>query len=426
MAEIHRDDAVRADPKRQIADLTSVLETALKLAALADYPPLLLLIEQSARRLLDCESAALYLPDARNHELSSWVTGEPGAVRLPVVRGLVGDVYRRKCVVNIEDPSRDLRLHPAIDERFAAAASSVLACPVLGSDDLAIGVLVAVDSRRESFDEWDEVVARALAAQAGAAIQRHRLCNAARTHRFERDIDVARQIQQALLPHHPPTVAGFDIAGWCQPADETGGDFFDFQDRGPGRLGIAIGDVSGHGVGPALVVAAFRAFLRATLIQTDEPARVITQVNQLLCNDQLEDRFVTAFFGVLDRDAYQCEYVSAGQGPILLYSRAEGTITELEIQGFPLGLSPDLSFGPPETVALAPGDFVALITDGFFEWFNVHGECYGIERMKAQIRRDSDRPACEIIRHLHEAVLDFAGGSPQPDDLTAVVIKRLA
>jgi sigma-B regulation protein RsbU (phosphoserine phosphatase) len=174
-----------------------------------------------------------------------------------------------------------------------------------------------------------------------------------------------------------------------------------------------------------MVVAAFRAFLRATLIQTDEPSRVITQVNQLLCHDHLEDRFVTAFFGILRRGEHQLDYVSAGQGPVLYYSHARGELEELEIQGFPLGLSPDLSFGPPATVSFGPGDFLALITDGFFEWFNPHGECFGIDRMKAQVVRDRDRSAADIIRHLHAKVLEFAEGSPQPDDLTAVIIKRL-
>jgi phosphoserine phosphatase RsbU/P len=425
VAETDRDDAVRVDPERQVADLLGVLEAARRLAAVAELPPLLWLVEQSTRRLLACERAVLYLHDPRSDELVRRAAGDQGETRQPAGRGLLGDVFRRKAVVNIADPSGDFLLNSAVGHRLEGGARCVLACPVLGADETAVGVLAAIDSRRDRFDEWGEVVAVALAGQAGAAIQRYLLCDSDRTHRFARDIDVARQIQQALLPRRPPTFEGFDVAGWCQPADETGGDFFDFPDRGDGRLGIAIGDVSGHGVGPALVVAAFRAFLRATLNQTDEPSRVITQVNQLLCQDHLEDRFVTAFFGILRREDHQLDYVSAGQGPILHFSRAQGTIAELEIQGFPLGLSPDLSFGPPETVNFAPGDFLALITDGFFEWFNACGECFGIERMKAQVARDHDRPAAEIIRQLHTTVVDFADGSPQPDDLTAVVIKRL-
>jgi phosphoserine phosphatase len=246
-----------------------------------------------------------------------------------------------------------------------------------------------------------------------------------RAKRVERDLEIARQIQEALLPRSCPAVAGYDIAGWYHPADETGGDFFDFQEPGFDRLAVAVGDVSGHGFGPALVAASCRAYLRGILAQTDEPAQVITRVNQLLCKDQLDDRFVTAFFGVLRCCAHRLDYVSAGQGPILFFSRDLGRVNELTIQGYPLGLSPGHSFGPPVDVEFAAGDFLALVTDGFFEWFDDQGECFGIERTKAELERNYDESASEIIRRLHASVLDFVGRSPQPDDLTAVIIKRL-
>jgi phosphoserine phosphatase len=184
--------------------------------------------------------------------------------------------------------------------------------------------------------------------------------------------------------------------------------------------------VSGHGFGPALIAASCRALLRAVVAETDEPTAVITQVHRLLCKDQLDDRFVTAFFGVLEHAAHRLEYVSAGQGPILYFSRAAGTIEELTIQGFPLGLSPSFAFGPPERVDFAPGDFLLLLTDGFFEWFNRAGECFGIERTKDAVVLHCDAPAAEILRLLHASVVAFAAGSPQPDDVTAVLIKRLA
>jgi phosphoserine phosphatase len=229
----------------------------------------------------------------------------------------------------------------------------------------------------------------------------------------------------AVMPRDAPPIDGYDVAGWYHPTEETGGDFFDFEDRGGGRLAIALGDVSGHGYGPGLIATACLTLLRAALLEGDDPARTVARLNRDLGPDRIEDRFVTAFYGVLDRREHRLRYVSAGQGPILFFSRARGTITELGIQGFPLGLSPHDSYGPPQDVALAPGDYLAVFTDGFFEWFNPQGECFGVERMKAQIDRDRDRPAAEMIERLYAAVLEFAAGSPQPDDLTAVVIKRV-
>jgi sigma-B regulation protein RsbU (phosphoserine phosphatase) len=226
-------------------------------------------------------------------------------------------------------------------------------------------------------------------------------------------------------PSSAPLLDGYDIAGWSLPEGAAGGDFFDFHDLEDGRLAVVAGDVTGHGPVAARIAEECRALLRTVLLQTVEPAQVLTQVNRLLFGCELDERFVTGFFGVLQRAENRIEYVSAGQGPLLFSSHARGTIDELEIQGFPLGLSPNLTFGPSREVVLAPGDFLALITDGFFEWFNARGECYGVERTKAQILRDRDQPAAAIIARLHASVLNFADGSPQPDDLTAVLIKRL-
>jgi phosphoserine phosphatase len=220
-------------------------------------------------------------------------------------------------------------------------------------------------------------------------------------------------------------VAGFDVAGWNQPADETGGDFFDFHPRPNGDLAVTVADVSGHGVGPALVAAECRAFFRALLLQTDAPEIVIPQVNHLLCESLPEDRFVTSFFGLLQSEEHRLVYLSAGHGPIVFYSYALGTFRELPIQGFPLGLSADRPFGPPNSLVFAPGDIVAVVTDGFFEWLDPQGECFGIDRLREQLRRNADRPAAEIVQALHQSVLDFASGTPQLDDLAAVVIKRV-
>ena len=239
------------------------------------------------------------------------------------------------------------------------------------------------------------------------------------------DLELARQIQQVLLPKEPPKITGFDIAGWNQPAAETGGDFFDFLERSGGSLAIAVADVSGHGLGPALVAAECRAFIHAILADTEEPGRVVGKLNRLLCENLPQDRFVTAFFGVLHPDEHQLVYVSSGHGPLLFSARDTGDFRELTIQNCPLGLLPDGPFGTPAVVSFAPGDFLAIVTDGFFEWYDAQGECFGLERLQDCLRRDRDRSASEIIRLLHKTVLDFACGTPQPDDLTAVIIKRI-
>jgi sigma-B regulation protein RsbU (phosphoserine phosphatase) len=222
-----------------------------------------------------------------------------------------------------------------------------------------------------------------------------------------------------------PVISGFDIAGWNQQAEATGGDFFEFQEVSGGCLAITVADVCGRGAAAAVVADQCRAALRETFELTGEPARVAERVNRQLFAGRTPERFVTAFFGLLDRNEARLRYISAGHGPNWFYSRAQGCLRELEIHGYPLALVVEESFETPGVVPFEPGDFVAIVTDGFFEWIDLNGECFGTDRICAQLLRDRDRTAAEIIAGMHRELLAFTRGVPQADDLTAVVIKRV-
>jgi phosphoserine phosphatase len=416
---------IEPESERRVADLLAVLDVSRQLAASPELQPLLEAIEQSALRVLDCERASVFLHDPSTDELSSRVATGVTEVRFPAGLGLAGAVFRRGESINVPDAYADPRFHSEIDRRTGFRTRSILTCPLVGWDGTTVGVLQALNKRGAAFDAWDEVLARTLSAQAGVAVQRQLLFEeSARAEQFARELDIARQIQQALMPRQAPQVSGFDIAGWNRPADETGGDFFDFHELAEGRWAVTVADVCGHGIGPALVAAECRAFVRATLVHTCQPDQVLAQVNRLLCDGLPEDRFVTAFFALLTRDPSRLEYVSAGHGPILHLSGATGSFRELEPQDIPLGIRPGTRFGPPEAIEFAPGDLLAIVTDGFFEWPNPRGECYGLARLRDQVRRHRDQPAAAIIHTLHQGVLEFTAGAAQLDDLTAVVIKR--
>ncbi len=148
-------------------------------------------------------------------------------------------------------------------------------------------------------------------------------------------------------------------------------------------------------------------------------------VNTILCDDLLDGRFVTVFLGILKPALGKMEFISAGHGPVLFREGATGTIRELPVDGCPLGIDPDSSFGEVRELRVASGDILVIVTDGFFEWASGTGEAFGIKRLGAEIGRDPHRPASVMIEQLHHAVLDFVGDSPQLDDLTAVIIKAL-
>ncbi|MHC5024423.1 MAG: SpoIIE family protein phosphatase [Planctomycetota bacterium] len=246
-----------------------------------------------------------------------------------------------------------------------------------------------------------------------------------RLEKVERDLSLAREIQRGLLPANAPDVAGFEIAGWNQAADETGGDFYDWLELPDGRIVMTLADVTGHGVGPALIVAVYRAYMRAsTTFGESQLNDALAHVNDLLHADIPADRFITAVVAVLQPDTGEMDMLSAGHAPLLYYEASSGTVLTWDADAVPLGIVEGMSYETPRRFTFAAGDMLVLLTDGFFEWANAEGEQFGIRRLEAFVRDHQQLPAEELIQALHHAVLEHAGGTEQGDDLTMVVVRR--
>lgn len=238
------------------------------------------------------------------------------------------------------------------------------------------------------------------------------------------DLDIARSIQQDLLPSESPKLQDFEVAGWNEPANQTGGDYFDWQSLPDGRLAISLGDATGHGIGPALVSSLCRAYARASLIVDDEHHQVLDRLNRLLAADLSTNRFVTFALIFLDPAKSEVEVLSAGHGPILWYQHATHEVENLEAQGIPLGMIAGVSYEKALVRKLAPNDMIVLVTDGFYEWENTSGQEFGLHRLESVVLQSHDCSAEELISRLRFSVEDFCGGTEQKDDLTAVVLKR--
>jgi serine phosphatase RsbU (regulator of sigma subunit) len=253
--------------------------------------------------------------------------------------------------------------------------------------------------------------------------------------RIEQDLSIARSIQQALLPGTPPAIPGFDIAGWNRPADETGGDYYDWHTLPDGAWIVTLADVSGHGIGPAMVTAACRAYMRASAMHHPDLASLATRVNHLLAQDLPDGRFVTMASVMIrpsDRPTnatgIPIALLSAGHGPIALYLNASGTVQDILPECMPLAIA-DVEFGPVDMLSLAPGDVLALVTDGFVEWSKPgtdgKRDQFGIERLRDSLRRHAGQSASDMIQSIAGDVEAFAQGHAQQDDLTMVVIRRV-
>jgi len=242
--------------------------------------------------------------------------------------------------------------------------------------------------------------------------------------RVKHDLEVARSIQQSLLPTKAPAFEDFEIAGWNLPADETGGDYFDWQEMPDGNLAISLADATGHGIGPALVSTSCRAYARASLVAYGKRDSVLGLLNKLLTEDLPENRFVTYAMVFLDPTNSTIKVLSAGHGPILWYKYSTDEVSTVEANGIPLGMIAGIEYSNGTEGSLESGDVLALVTDGFFEWENPQGEEFGVARMETVLRESRDLPAEEIVIRLRAAVANFCEGTEQKDDLTAVILRR--
>ena len=263
-------------------------------------------------------------------------------------------------------------------------------------------------------------VARQVRSYVTAALREAKLQN--ELERVNHDLDIARSIQRGLLPASAPQLDNFEIAGWNQPANETGGDYFDWQLLPNGQLAISVGDATGHGIGPALVSALCRAYARASFLADHH--QILERLNSLLANDLADDRFVTFAVVFLNPITSEIKVLSAGHGPILWYQRAANKLEDVEAQGIPLGMIAGISYEDSRMKCLNAGDMMVLVTDGFYEWQNPESEEFGVERLKDTIQQARDCSAEEVIARLCAAVKEFSRGTDQQDDLTAVVLKR--
>lgn len=243
--------------------------------------------------------------------------------------------------------------------------------------------------------------------------------------RLERDLQMAHQIQQRLLPDEMPRVPGYEIAAFNRPADQTGGDYYDWQSLADNRLMFSVADVTGHGIGPALITAACQAYVRVMAMESASVERVLERVNELLVKDLSDGRFVTLALLEYDFAQHAGRLLSAGHGPTFLITGGDGRMKSIAAQGLPLGIAAGVPMDQPIAIALEVGDVIAMFSDGFFEWVGPEGKQFGLSRLSAVITEHRHASAQQIIEAMDQAITQFAAGLSQPDDMTALLIKRV-
>jgi serine phosphatase RsbU (regulator of sigma subunit) len=366
--------------------------------------------EDALRKLLEEDFALILLdvqmPRMNGFETANLIRGRPKSRHTPIVFLTAHERADLQEIRGYSLGAVDYLVKPIVPDILRAKVQVFVNLFQINQQVKEQAVLLREHERQEHERQLEQ-------ARVQAEAQRHR-----------EELLLARQIQQRLFPTEPVRLPGFEIAGASYPATATGGDYFDFIPMRGGGLGIVIGDVCGHGLGPALLMAETRALLWGLAQGDADVGSMLASVNRMLYRDTRGESFVTLFAGYLDPATQAFTYAGGGHPPAYLLGPDGLPLRELRSSGPALGLMPESCFFTvSQPVILEPGQTLVLVTDGVEEVDDPSGELFGRERLLETVAANRTEKPQRIVRSLYEAVRSFAGQAPQRDDVTAVVVK---
>lgn len=402
-----------------------------KLAALLDVKAVARLTLEQARQLITATDGVVMRLDDETQvfePLAGFGAGWPDSRSIRWGEGLIGSIAASGNAEIVNDARADSRYR---DESIGS-----LLCVPLKVNERVMGTIVLASTEAVNYAAGDLKLLNTLALQSATAIENARLfertVQAARDRErllaLHKELEVASAIQKSILPSEFPPFPDrreFEIHAAMTPAMEVGGDFFDFFLIDEGRLGFVIADVSGKGVPAALFMAVSRTLIKATALGALPPEECLGQVNRVLTSENVSSMFVTVFYGVLDLASGEVAYCSAGHNlPYVL--RRDGRVDALErTGGMALGVFETAAY-KSKRIRLEKGDGLFLYTDGITEAMDVGYNEFTERRLEECLRRLPGRPLPEIIDGVVGDVNAFAGGAPQADDMTTLVVRYLA
>src|SRR6266849_4399381 len=402
----------------QAKTLKLLYEVSRELTSILDREELLRRVAESVRKIVDYDVFSVMLWNEKTQLLESVFAmrcNDSIAARLclPLHHGLTGTAAGERRILRINDVTEDPRY---IRCETGVEARSEVVVPLLMQDRL-IGVLDLESTEPHAFTLEHERMLSTLSSYVAIALENARLYEEAREseRRLRDDLDTAREIQLQLLPTGAREVPGLDLAAAYVPARELGGDFYDFLPYGKGRLGFALGDVSGKGTAAALYGSLAIGMLREHVVtHLCPPAEMLATLNRRLLNARFDSRFIAMLFATYDAPSRSLTLANAG-GPYPLLVR-DGSVQPIRLEGVPLGLIPDSEY-EETTIELTPGDVVLFASDGILESENSAQEEFGPKRLCTLLsglsQRDSAR---EIAEQIMAATDGHSGAGIAPHD----------
>ena len=409
--------------KKERLETEILLDVDRLISSSLDLDKVLEAILDSLKRLVKYDAAAIFLIDKEKKEVGEIKAKgydpvlEPD-LRLKVGQGLVGWVAENRESVIVPEVEKDPRY---IQARYET--KSEIVAPII-TDQRIIGVFNLENNQVNAYDLEDLNLLTAFASHCAVAIERTRLHKEILVkNKLEEELIIARRIQESFLPQKDPDLAGLDISGINIPSEQVGGDYYDFIPIVENQIGIAIGDVSGKGIPASLIMASFRASLKAEIRNNYAIRTIFFKVNNLLYESIERENYVTAVYGVLDVKNKIFTFSNAGHNPPIL-RRKGGQIEHLTEGGVALGILQNFDY-KERALGLNSGDIILFYTDGVTEAKNESDEEFGTTRLEKILLESHNLKAKQIQDKIYEEVKDFTQNKPGQDDLTMIVIKVL-
>jgi sigma-B regulation protein RsbU (phosphoserine phosphatase) len=402
-----------------------IFDYAAQIGAAQDLDAVLELNAGMARDLVGADRCSIWLVDSKNNSLWTKVAHGVRELHIPMGQGLVGACVARNEAIVVNDTSSDPRFLKSVDKESGYVTKSILTIPLHGMDGKPMGALQVLN-KPDGFSQDDVNLLGLCSGYSASTLESQRLRKDAEAAKlFLQELEIARDVQQHLLPQDLPEIPGLDFAGYCRSAKFVGGDYYDFLPMRDGGFLFTLGDVSGKGIAAAVLMASIQASLRSQVVRPPESiANLMGDFNKAVYSFSTADKYSTLFCGLLNVATRKLTYVNAGQVRPMLLRCGTGQIERLDAGGLPVGLL-DVSEYEQGEVLLQPGDAVLCFSDGISEATNAKGEMWDESEVQKIAQTCGGLSAKQMIQRLVEVTDAFAGEAEQNDDITVVAIRTV-
>jgi serine phosphatase RsbU (regulator of sigma subunit) len=410
--------------KRAVEELSILNDLARAIGASLNSQEIIQTIVRRSIRALNAEQGVITLVEEQGHDsmrtLVRTMVSSGEQEQYHFSQTLLGWMHINKKPLVINDPRNDERFRGV---QWDESVHSLLSVPMMMKSELRGVITIYNKKEKKSFSDTDQRLLAIIATQSAQVVENARLNEREQTlMRMQEEVRLASKIQMELLPDSSPKFQGYNIAGRTMPAQVVGGDYFDFIPVDEHRIAVCLGDVTGKGLPASLLMANLQATLRSQTLNVESPKICLERSNRLLFQSTSPEKFATVFYAILDSQKNILFSSNAGQDHPFLFSNGK-KIQRLNAGGIPLGMLGDFTY-EEESTPLEPGDTLVIYSDGVPEAMNKNGELFGEERL-ASVLADSRSDAPEaIIERIVAAIKEYAGTTPQSDDVTIVVVKR--